>query len=118
MGKDGVLMNDGASVNRSNDTKEWLSNHSISCLEWPARSPDIKVIENVWGMMVRSVYREEHQCSNLRLLALAIVNSWEEITRYFLKNIYISITRRLVSLLEKKGMVTDYTNTIVVGFQT
>ena len=66
------------------------------------------VIENVWGMMVRSFYRDGYQYSDVRFLTMAIVNSWEEMTRDYLKNLYSSVLRRLVSLLEKKGMVTDY----------
>ena len=46
---DFVFMQDGASIH--NQAKLLLKEQNIPTFEWPARSPDLNPIENVWGLM-------------------------------------------------------------------
>ena len=41
-------------------------------LDWPARSPDLNIIENVWGILARDVYENARQFDNVKLLREAI----------------------------------------------
>lgn len=50
-------------------------------LEWPARSPDLKVIENMWGE--RAVYADGRQYSSVSKLKASIQR---ELARTFLTN--------------------------------
>ena len=36
--------------------KEWMAKVNMTTLEWPARSPDLNLIENVWEMLAQLVY--------------------------------------------------------------
>ena len=36
--------------------KEWTAKVNMTTLEWPARSPDLNLIENVWEMLAQLVY--------------------------------------------------------------
>lgn len=101
-GENWMLMHDGSSVHRSNATQKWLADHQIECLDWPAKSPDLNVIENVWGMMVRHIYKNGTQCDDVGSLTNAIIDGWEKIGEDYLKNIYKSIPRRLISVVEEK----------------
>ena len=56
-----TFMQDNASVHASASTKQWLTSNKIPLMDWPARSPDINPIENLWGSLVRDVYADCQQ---------------------------------------------------------
>ena len=56
MGNDFVLQQDNCSIHVSKLMKELLAKVNMTTLEWPARSPDLNLIENVWEMLAQLVY--------------------------------------------------------------
>ena len=44
-----AFQQDNASIHTAKVTREWLFQRSVRTLPWSARSPDLNVIENVWG---------------------------------------------------------------------
>ena len=56
MGNDFILQQDNCSIHVSNLMKEWMAKVNMTTLEWPARSSDLNLIENVWEMLAQLVY--------------------------------------------------------------
>ncbi len=52
---DFIFQQDLAPAHTAKSTKSWLNDHGIGVLDWPANSPDLKHIENLWGIVKRKI---------------------------------------------------------------
>ncbi len=42
--------------------KSWLNDHGVGVLDWPANSPDLNPIDNLWGIVKRKMRNETKKC--------------------------------------------------------
>jgi len=103
-----TLQHDGASVHRSKHTVGFLETKGVDVLPWPAKSPDLNIIENVWGMLARAVYKDGRQFKDREELGHVIVDCWEALGEDYIRNLYKSIPSRLLAVIEKCGGPTKY----------
>ena len=59
-GPEWIFQQDNAPAHRANDTKRWFGIR-VRVLDWPAVNPDFNPIENLWGILVRRVYKKDGQ---------------------------------------------------------
>jgi hypothetical protein len=85
---------------------DWLQGQSFDLLDWPAQSPDLNIIENVWNIMVQRL--EMYTCTNEDELRAAIINIWDSIDYDLIKKLYDSIPHRLCRVIESNGLPTKY----------
>lgn len=77
-------------------------------MEWPAKSPDLNIIENVWGILARDVYKNARQFDTVQQLREAIEVAWRRLTVAQLERLYGSCHRRMREVLKKNGNITKY----------
>ena len=77
-------------------------------MEWPAQSPDLNIIENVWRKMKIELQKRVHKITTVALLEEAIRDIWTEIAVEFLQNLYESIPKRIKQVIKAKGNITKY----------
>ena len=101
-------MHDGASIHRSKVTKNWLEEKGIRVIDWPAHSPDLNPIENLWGILTRAVFANGRQFKNKKDLKEEIVKQWQEIKSKTLDNLLKSMSNRMIEVVKQKGVSTKY----------
>ena len=59
-----TFQHDNAPMHTARAVKQWISSQYVQLLEWPQYSPDLNIIENVWGLLSRKVYEGGRQFEN------------------------------------------------------
>ncbi len=52
---DFIFQQDLAPAHSAKGTKSWFNDHGVTVLDWPANSPDLNPIENLWGIVKRKM---------------------------------------------------------------
>ncbi len=55
---DFIFQQDVAPAHTAKSTKSWLNDHGVTVLDWPANSPDLNLIENLWDIVKRKMRNE------------------------------------------------------------
>jgi len=103
-----VFMQDNASIHRSRETLGFLNVHNVNVLEWPACSPDLNPIENIWGLLARRVYANNTQFESVESLKEEILAQWALLDINLLKNLINSMPKRLFEVGKAHGGQINY----------
>lgn len=98
-----IFQQDNARIHTSASTMSWFSEKSVEVLEWPACSPDCNPMENLWGIMVRSVYENNRQYNSLQELKTAVLDAWEHLSGETLTKLIDSMPRRIFKVINNNG---------------
>ncbi len=52
---DFIFQQDLAPAHTAKGTKSWFNDHGVTVLDWLANSPDLNLIENLWGIVKRKM---------------------------------------------------------------
>lgn len=89
---------------------KYLESNGISVLDFPPKSNDLNVIENVWAELQKILNRKLQTVTistKAELLCL-IEESWKEIPVSFIKKCILSMQRRLKEVIKMNGKQTRY----------
>lgn len=107
-GENYVFQHDNASIHRAKVTKEWLEAQNIDVMAWPALSPDLNPIENLWGILARRVYAGGRQYLNAATLKNAIYEEWSHLTLQDIQPFALSMPNRIFDVIRLNGNKTKY----------
>ncbi|GMF44980.1 unnamed protein product [Phytophthora fragariaefolia] len=106
-GVDYIYQQDNAAIHTSMETRDFFDEQGIQVLDWPARSPDLNPIENLWALMARKVYPNGRQYASVPELTAAILDAWNSIDMSTLEKLIEPMPRRCFEVIEKKGACTS-----------
>ncbi|XP_047737431.1 uncharacterized protein LOC108665834 [Hyalella azteca] len=79
-----IFQQDNASICTARTTKAFFKRAKVRVMDWPAKSPDLNPIENVWGYMAGIVYACWKQYDTKEELELAIQAAWSNLDPNYL----------------------------------
>ncbi|GFW88368.1 transposable element Tcb2 transposase [Trichonephila clavipes] len=98
-----VFMDDNATFHRTLAVQDCLDSEGIQRLVWPARSPDLNPIENVWGCFGRQVAGRNYPPTNKNTLISALTEEWDKLPQQLLDNVVQSMVRRVECCITLHG---------------
>ena len=102
------FQDDTAPVHRARSTQEYVARNHINCLSWPAQSPDLNIIENVWLYIKRKLQTRTGWIHSRADLIEEIRRIWTTITPAYIQSLYRCIPRRIQHAIRLKGHLTKY----------
>ncbi|GFU91188.1 transposable element Tcb2 transposase [Trichonephila clavipes] len=98
-----VFMDDNATCDRTLAVQDCLDSEGIQRLVWPARSPDLNTIENVWDALGRQVAGRNYPPTNKNTLIRALTEEWDKLLQQLLDNVVQSMVRRVECCITLHG---------------
>ncbi len=103
---DFIFQQDLAPAHTAKGTKSWFNDHGVTVLDWPANSPDLNPIENVWGIVKRKM--RDTRPNNADNLKATVKETWASIPPQQCHKLITSMPRRIEAVIKAKGAPTKY----------
>jgi hypothetical protein len=86
--------------------RDWFIENEVPLMPWPAQSPDLNPIENLWSVLdKRAQFRK---CANEEELFQVLQREWQLLPTDLLERLVESMPRRCQAVIDSKGFATKY----------
>ena len=106
--EDAIFQHDNAPIHTAKKVKEWLTENDLRVLEWPAQSPDLNPIENLWAYLKRRLESYETDPDGMVELWERVEKEWNDIPQDLCKSLIEGMPKHICAILKVKGGYTRY----------
>ncbi|GFW60685.1 transposable element Tcb2 transposase [Trichonephila clavipes] len=103
IGNEFILMDDNARPHRAGIVEEYLEDHGLERMEWPARSPDLHPIEHLWDYLGREVAALNPPPRSLHELKQGLFCVWSSLPIPVSDNLINSMGNRCRQCIQVRG---------------
>jgi len=101
-------MQDGAPGHAAGDTRTELRERSIEVIHWPAFSPDLNPIEQVWHIMKNYLPDNFPEHMSYDRLREAVKEAWANVGPHEFRELVESMQARCQAVIDANGLFTKY----------
>jgi transposase len=96
-----ILQEDNDPKHMSKKAQKWRKENQVKRISWPAQSPDLNPIENVWSVLKANV--SNYKPSSTKELKRIIKKEWKKFDKIFAENLVGSMKNRISNVISNKG---------------
>ena len=100
-----LFQQDGASIHSTVDITDYFQRKHIEVIPWPARSPDLNIIEHVWSKLKDGLKKSYQSVEDLES---DVKSSWNNLDLEYIKTLYKSMRHRIQAVIDEEGGPTEY----------
>ena len=98
-----MFQHDNARPHTARVCTAFLQNAGIQVMDWPAKSPDLSPIENLWATLGDRIQQMANQPRTVAELAAALQREWHAIPQATIRNLFNSMRRRCTKCINVRG---------------
>jgi len=112
---DAIFLQDNAPIHTAHIVREWLEQHFITVMNWPPYSPDLNLIENLWAILKREIYKYYPELlvtpntkQTKEELITTAQNIWEHLGDSTVNNLADIMPHRIKAIIRAEGWYIQY----------
>jgi transposase len=104
-----IFQHDNDPKHTAKTVVEYLEKQPYTVMEWPAQSPDLNPIENIWAMVKLRLYRDYDAApKGIHELWDRVQEVWNNLTEEECKKVIETMPKRCHDVIKQKGYWIDY----------
>lgn len=103
-----IFQQDNASVHTARIVKTFFVKSKLTVMEWPANSPDLNPIENLWSYLKHELGKYKESPRTMDELWDRVQEVWTKIPVDYIQKLYESMPRRMAEVVRSRGGYTKY----------
>lgn len=108
LGQGAIFQDDNAPAHRARLVTNFLGQHQVTRMAWPACSPDLNPIEHLWDVLGRRIRSNHAPPPTLARLVQILQFEWAAIPQATLRTLVGSMRRRCEACIQARGGHTRY----------
>jgi len=105
---DVLWQDDSAKYHVSNRVKDWQKSMEMRRMVWPAQSPGLNPIENLWSIIKQRISKRRHRIANIEELGQIIQEEWDKLDMGVIQKTIETMHRRCLAVIKARGGHTKY----------
>jgi len=103
-----IFQQDNASVHTAHIVKAFFVESNLTVMKWPANSPDLNPIENLWSYLKTELGLYKESPKTMDDLWERVQEVWTKIPIDYIQKLYESMPRRMEEVVRNRGGYTKY----------
>ncbi|GFU24562.1 transposable element Tcb1 transposase [Trichonephila clavipes] len=103
-----IFQQDNAQPHVARIVQRFFINHQIELLPWPARSPDLSPIENMWSMVAQRLTQIIPPAATPDQLWQRVEAGWSAVPQEHIQSLFESMPRRVAAVISNNGGYSGY----------